>query len=154
MSRSTGSFLTTGGCGDRFSVSTRFLQIVKSRGLNWTFMKPCIHFKAEYAERTAVLESLRSNVARYKAKCAIFAGNNKGLEFISWKLINFLTSRMYLATVEDALDCKQSLISPRISTEVKVPQEPDLTRICIKEQNVISYEHIIWTHLTSIYTWG
>ena len=34
MSRSTGSFLTTGGCGDRFSVSTRFLQIVKSRGLN------------------------------------------------------------------------------------------------------------------------
>lgn len=50
---------------------------------------------------------------------------------------------MYLATVEDALECKQSLISPRISTEVKVPQEPDLTRIYIKEQTVISYEHII-----------
>ena len=50
---------------------------------------------------------------------------------------------MYLATVEDALECKQSLISPRISTEVKVPREPDLTRICIREQYVISYEHII-----------
>ena len=52
---------------------------------------------------------------------------------------------MYLATVEDALECKQSLISPRIFTEVKVPQEPDhdLTRICIREQYVISYEHII-----------
>ena len=57
--------------------------------------------------------------------------------------MNFLTSRMYLATVEDALECKQSLISPRISTEVKDPQEPDLTRICIKEQNVTSYDSII-----------
>ena len=37
---------------------------------------------------------------------------------------------MYLATAEDGLECKQSLISPRISTEVKVPQEPDLTSIC------------------------
>ena len=50
---------------------------------------------------------------------------------------------MYLATVEDALECKQSMISLRISTDVKVPQEPDLTRICIKEQNVISYGHIV-----------
>ena len=40
---------------------------------------------------------------------------------------------MYLATVEDALEWKQSMIRPRISTEVKVPQEPDLTRICIKK---------------------
>ena len=50
---------------------------------------------------------------------------------------------MHLATVEDALECKQLLISPRISTEVKVPQEPDLAKICIREQNVISYEDII-----------
>ena len=50
---------------------------------------------------------------------------------------------MYLATVEDALECKQSMISPRISTEVKVPQEPDRARICIREQKVISYEDII-----------
>ena len=50
---------------------------------------------------------------------------------------------MYLATIEDALECKQSLISLRISSGVKVPQEPDLTSICTKEQNVINYEHVI-----------
>ena len=52
-------------------------------------MKPCIHFKAEYTERTAVLESLPSNVERFKAKCATFAGNNKGLKFDFLKVNKF-----------------------------------------------------------------
>lgn len=104
-------------------------------------MKPCIHFKAEYAERTAVLESLRSNVERYKAKCVKFAGNRSRIYFL--KVNKFSDFPYVLATVEDTLECKQSLIISGISTEVKVPQELDLTRICIKQQNVISHEHII-----------
>lgn len=69
-------------------------------------MKLCIYFKVEYVERIVVLEFLWSNVERYKVKCVIFVGNNKGLEFIFWKLINFLIFCMYLVIVEDVFECK------------------------------------------------